>query len=238
MLAGGLHFGTNAAMKALKGSHLGHSLESAQFATGMRNALQGKKLHPVAKDVMQYGVGPESMVSMDAGSLLGKHLSTLSKAKQFKNLKKIRKAVGMTESIKNAPIVKDVVPGINRHLSGNTTLLDKIPTVPINHQTTKLQKALSLGLGAGAAAADPHSIVHMGINAIRKGVGESVKGQEFMKNQFMSGIKNKPLNPALSTIIDIAVSPAALDTRRIGEAAYKESQNPRLKNILNMLSGS
>lgn len=238
LLAGGLHFGTNAAMKALKNSHMGHSLESAQFATGMRNALQGKKLHPVAKDVMQYGIGPESMVSMDAGSLLGKHLSTLPKAKQFKNLKKIRKAVGMTESIKNAPIVKDIIPGINRHLSGNTTILDKIPTVPINHQTTKLQKALSLGLGAGAVAADPHSIVHMGINAIRKGVGESAKGQEFMKNQFMSGIKNKPLNPALSAITDIAVSPAALDTRRIGEAAYKESQNPRLKNILNMLSGS
>ena len=238
LLAGGLHFGTNAAMKALKNSHMGHSLESAQFATGMRNALQGKKLHPVAKDVMQYGIGPESMVSMDAGSLLGKHLSTLPKAKQFKSLKKIRKAVGMTEAVKNAPIVKDVIPGINRHLSGNTSLLDKIPTVPIDQSTTKLQKAISLGLGAGAVAADPHSIVHMGINALRKGIGESSKGKEFMKNQFMSGIKNKPLNPALSAITDIAISPAALDTRRIGEAAHKELQNPRLKNILSMLSGS
>ena len=238
LLAGGLHFGTNAAMKALKNSHMGHSLESAQFATGMRNALQGKKLHPVAKDVMQYGIGPESMVSMDAGSLLGKHLSALPKAKQFKSLKKIRKAVGMTEAVKNAPIVKDVIPGINRHLSGNTSLLDKIPTVPIDQSTTKLQKAISLGLGAGAVAADPHSIVHMGINALRKGIGESSKGKEFMKNQFMSGIKNKPLNPALSAITDIAISPAALDTRRIGEAAHKELQNPRLKNILSMLSGS
>ena len=238
LLAGGLHLGTNAAMKALKESHLGHSLESAQFATGMRNALQGKKLHPVAKDVMQYGIGPESMVSMDAGSLLGKHLSALPKAKQFKSLKKIRKAVSMTDAVKNAPIVKDVIPGINRHLSGNTSLLDKIPTVPINQPTTKLQKALSLGLGAGAVAADPHSIVHMGINALRKGIGESSKGKEFMKNQFMSGIKNKPLNPALSAITDIAISPAALDTRRIGEAAHKELQNPRLKNILSMLSGS
>lgn len=238
LLAGGLHLGTNAAMKALKNSHMGHSLESAQFATGMRNALQGKKLHPVAKDVMQYGIGPESMVSMDAGSLLGKHLSALPKAKQFKSLKKIRKAVGMTEAVKNAPIVKDVIPGINRHLSGNTSLLDKIPTVPIDQSTTKLQKAISLGLGAGAVAADPHSIVHMGINALRKGIGESSKGKEFMKNQFMSGIKNKPLNPALSAITDIAISPAALDTRRIGEAAHKELQNPRLKNILSMLSGS
>lgn len=238
LLAGGLHFGTNAAMKALKNSHMGHSLESAQFATGMRNALQGKKLHPVAKDVMQYGIGPESMVSMDAGSLLGKHLSALPKAKQFKSLKKIRKAVGMTEAVKNAPIVKDVIPGINRHLSGNTSLLDKIPTVPIDQSTTKLQKAISLGLGAGAVAADPHSIVHMGINALRKGIGESSKGKEFMKNQFISGIKNKPLNPALSAITDIAISPAALDTRRIGEAAHKELQNPRLKNILSMLSGS
>ena len=238
LLAGGLHLGTNAAMKALKESHLGHSLESAQFATGMRNALQGKKLHPVAKDVMQYGIGPESMVSMDAGSLLGKHLSALPKAKQFKSLKKIRKAVSMTDAVKNAPIVKDVIPGINRHLSGNTSLLDKIPTVPIDQSTTKLQKAISLGLGAGAVAADPHSIVHMGINALRKGIGESSKGKEFMKNQFMSGIKNKPLNPALSAITDIAISPAALDTRRIGEAAHKELQNQRLKNILSMLSGS
>lgn len=237
LLAGGLHLGTNAAMKALKESHLGHSLESAQFATGMRNALQGKKLHPVAKDVMQYGIGPESMVSMDAGSLLGKHLSALPKAKQFKSLKKIRKAVSMTDAVKNAPIIKDVIPGINRHLSGNTSLLDKIPTVPINQPTTKLQKALSLGLGAGVVAADPHSIVHMGINALRKGVGESTKGQEFMKNQFMAGIKNKPLNPTLSTLTDIAISPAALDTRRIGEATHKELQNPRIKDILSMLTG-
>lgn len=236
-LAGGLHLGANMAMKALKGTQTGHNLESSQFSTGLRNRLNNQKLNPVVKNVATYGVGPEALMSHDAGTMLGDQLAPLSKGRQFREMKKIRKGLAMTDSLRQAPIVKDVIPGINRTLENRTSVFDKLPKVPINQQPTRLQKALSFGLGAGAVALEPHSAVHMGINATRNAVGNSQMGQKFMKDQLIQGVQNKAPGKLMSTAMDLAISPAALDTRRIGLSAYNELQNPRLGRILKMMGG-
>lgn len=237
-LTGGLHMGANALMKGLRGSHLGHKIEAAQMATGLRHAVAGKTLNPIAKNIANYGIGPESMMSYQAGSALGETLQGAGKGKQYKYLKKLRKNVAMTDSLKGAPITKDIVPAVNRVLQNRTSLMDKIPTVDKGAKTTLLQRGVSAGLGALAISADPHSALHMGVNALRDQVSKSRMGETFAKKQFKDGLTKGAPSPLMSNISDILISPAAMDARRFASSTRDEALNPKAMRLLKSTMGS
>lgn len=237
-LTGGLHAGANAIMKGLRNSHVGHKIEAAQMATGMRHALTKKKLNPIVNNIATYGIGPESLVSYQAGNALGNQMTGLGKGGQYKYLKKLRKNMAMTNELKNAPMTKDIVPAVNRVLENRNSFMDKLPTVAHDAKPTVLQRAASTGIGAAAIAAEPHSAIHMGINAIRNRVGKSSLGTKFMKNQFVQGVRNGEASPLVSNASDLLISPAALDTQRLGAALTKETANPKALRLLKSTVGS
>jgi len=237
-LTGGLHAGANAIMKGLKGSHIGHKIEAAQMATGMRHAISKQKLNPVVNNIATYGIGPESLVSYQAGNALGNQMSGLGKGGQYKYLKKLRKNIAMTNEIKNAPVTKDIVPAVNRVLENKQSFMDKLPTVASDAKPTILQRAASVGLGGAAIAAEPHSAIHMGINAIRDRIGNSSLGTKFMKDQFVQGVQKGNASPLVSNATDLLISPAALDTQRLGAAITKETANPKAIRLLKSTVGT
>jgi hypothetical protein len=225
----GLHAGANAAFKA-HGALTGHSGEGPQFATGFRHGLEGQKLHPVASNVMTYGIGPESLVNYQLGQQLGQQTSGMSKGQTYRTLKKIRKNTAMTSDIQKAPLGRAVVPGINRILSDQRTWRDKVPTVARDAAPTLAQRAASGGLGAAAiAAAGPEAVVHMGLNAARKAVAGSDFGKKFMRTQATRGALQGPSEGIASTLKgwaqDLGVSPGSRYTRQLGEALHRETVN-------------
>lgn len=229
-LGAGLHVGANAAFKTLRSTHTGHQLEQSQFASGYQHALKGQKMNPVLRNVATYGVGPESVVHYDLGQALGKEMSGLSKGRRYRQLKKLRKSVALSPELQKAPMGKSLIgavdkiilpqkePGMISRMAGRV-----FKPVAANAKPTLGQKLVSGGLGAAAVAAEPHSAIHMGINATRKAIATSGPGRKFMKSQFMKGVRGEEAPGKLRQLAtDLVVSPAALDTRRLGTALHSE----------------
>jgi len=224
-LGAGLHMGSNALYKGfVRNTDRGRGFEAGQVATGYRHGLEGKKINPIARNVATYGVGPESLVNYDLGTELGKQLAPMGKGKRYRQLKKLRKNVAMSEHVRHAPMGESVVPAVNRILGNKQGFMDKIPTVAAGAAPTLGQRAVSAGIGAAAIAAEPHTAVHMGVNGIRNFVGRSKQGQTFMKEQFKQGLQHGNLSRPAQHAADLVISPAAFDTRRLGAAMRAEAQ--------------
>lgn len=223
MAAGaGLHMATNLGMKMLKGTKAGHKMESAMMAAGMRRGAQGKQLGHITRDIARYGVGPETLVPHEVGRRIGAESAKMSKGRRIKLLKKLRKNIASSPELREAPVTGPMVGAINRVLQGKKSLADKLPTVAEGAKRSKASRAASAALGAGAAIAEPHSALHMGLNVARAQTAKSKAGKRFLGKQLEKGLKGKKMNPALAAATDLAVSPGALDTRRLGLAARKE----------------
>jgi hypothetical protein len=218
-----MHVAANSGYKFLRSRKAGHRLEAGQVATGYRHALGNRNIHPVARNVATFGLGPESLVNYDLGQELGNSLKGMSKGKRYRQLKKLRKNVAMAPHTREAPMGRSVVPAVNRILSGQQGVMDKVKHVPANAPVTMAQKALSLGLGGAAIAAQPDTAIHMGINATRKMIGNSDQGKRFFRDQFAQGLDAGPISKAKELASDFLISPAALDTRRLGAAMSKDT---------------
>jgi hypothetical protein len=221
-LGAGAHLGANSAFKAFSNTGAGHRFEAGQLASGYDHALKGQKLNPIAQNIANYGVGPEALAHYNLGQGLGTQLADMGKGGRYRFLKKLRKNIAVTEHIKDAPIARAVVPGINRILDNNMGVMSKLPTVAAGSTPTLAQRGVSAALSAGAIAVAPDTAVHMGLNAIRSAVGNSAKGQDFMKKQFVEGAKGNMMNSAAGFAQDIAVSPGSRYPRMLGEAVAKE----------------
>ena len=133
---------------------------------------------------------------------------------------------------------------------------------------TAAQKWTPRALGAAAVAADPHAALHFGINQARVNTAESEMGQKFMWDQLRDGYKGTapinmqaareavktpagaadfanrlvtdPQHEAQKQMWDFAVSPAALDTRRLGEAARQSEAlgEPGARAIRSLLNNA
>jgi hypothetical protein len=226
-LGAGLHMGANTLYKHLvRNTHAGHDFEASQAATGYRHGLAGQEVNPVARNVVTYGVGPESMVNYDLGQQLGKQYGDMPKGKRYRQLKKLRKNVAMSKHVQHAPMGNVIVPAVNKILGDKTSVLDRIPTVAAGTNTLG-HRAASAALGVAAATQIPHAWMHMGINAGRNALGRSTYGKNFMQDQLADGMRDGPIHPAIGTATDYVVSPAALDTRRMGSALRAEGMLDR-----------
>lgn len=140
----------------------------------------------------------------------------------------MRKSVAMTSELKNAPMVSEVIPAVNRILDNKKGFMSKLPTVAAGAKQTLGQKLISGGLGAAAVTAMPDTAIHMGINATRNAVARSAPGQKFMREGVSKGFESGMPGRGAELAWDHTVSPAALDTRRVGAAVASEGQkNPQ-----------
>lgn len=274
----GMHAGLNAGMKALRHTNLGRGLEASQVATGLQHAFTGRQIRPGFQVAARYGIGPESLVNYDMGRALGGQLSEMSRGRQFRFLKKLRKNIagaGLTSSApvlgalpKDPALAKEIqairsmggnaasaarkaedVPiwgplsaGVDKYLSQGAhpapesalgRLTRRITTSPASDPGT-VGKAVAGVLGAGAVVAEPHLALHGAMTAGRNLLSKSRTGQRFMRNEAvlgaLEGSLGERLSPGISALSDLALSPAALDSRKamgaLGAKVREIGQNP------------
>jgi hypothetical protein len=229
LLGAGLHVGANALQKGFRNSQMGHNYEHDQIAKGYQHALEGRQINPVLKNIKTIGIGPESMLHYNIGHKLGTKMSRLPENARSLALNTMRNGVASSRHIQKAPLGNAVVGGIDRILSPKPQgmvgrLMGKVfPTVAAGSKPTIGHRLVSSGIGAATVAAAPHSAIHMGFNAARRGIATSEIGKGFMKSQFLKGVQGATAPSRLRQgLTDMLVSPAALDTRRLGTAIHSE----------------
>lgn len=218
-LGAGLHAGANAINKHFFSSPLS---QGSRLAAGLSHALEGRQMSPWARRLLQFGVGPEAMEHYGIGQALGQGMQGLSKGDQYRSLKKLRKLVATSPELSQAPVSGGLVPAINQVLGNSpNSVLARAPTVPLGAPERMIDKVVPGLAGAAALAAAPHAAVHLGINAARHGIAESAAGQKFMREGFRKGVGGALPSPMAQAAMDYGLSPAALDTQRLGYAARK-----------------
>jgi len=220
----GLHLAANAGYKLLRKTPMWHGIEENQLAAGFQHGRQGKQLHPLIRNVATYGLGPEFLAAYDMGHVAGANVQEVPREDVRKSVTQLKNVISAFPGSESTPVASGI-PGAAAQVTGSRRLSrwTRLPTVPTGTKSTPTQKAISLGLGATAAAIEPHTLLHMGINGVRNALARSSVGKNFMERQLKAGLNKGNLHPAISTATDFIVSPAALDTRRIG-AAIREGK--------------
>jgi len=245
-LGAGMHLGANALIKAFRRSDMGKRFQASQMASGFNHALEGRKVNPVARNIGTFLIGPESMVPYDVGHRLGRELAPMDYFARRNHLEEMRSAIENTKHVAHAPVVGEMPHAIERILGGQKGFMEKIPhTVDMDAAPTRGQQLLSAGAAAGAIAAAPDMAIHMGLNATRNGIGRSIfskfirekmpgfdrrfpqvskflDGRAFIKNNLRTGYYQGMPDMAEELAYDYGLSPAALDSRRVGHALRRE----------------
>jgi hypothetical protein len=192
------------------------------MAAGIRRGMAGKELGHVTKDVARFGVGPESLITHSAGVRIGKKLKDVPEHLREETLKQTIEGMKRTKHLKDAPIIGHAEGAARRVLGGKETWVDKLPSVAAGAQRDAGSRAASGALGAAALAVNPHTGLHFGLNFVRQQTVKSEMGKKFLKNQLRAGYMGEKMHKGKELATDIAVSPGALDARRVGAAARKE----------------
>ena len=216
LLAGGFgllsHLGSNLLVKGLHSKRFMQKARAGLFAQGISGGISGKP-QSLLHRMLQTNISPEVFVPEQAGRLLGSELATMSKGRQIRTLKKLRKATAMLPELQHTPVFEDVVGGINR------TLEKGVPKMGVPMEPSMLSKALPFALGPAAAlAGEPGALIHAGLNAGRQALAGSSAGKKYMQHGFTSGLKAPIQEGGRTRAIDALVSPAALNSQRIGSS--------------------
>lgn len=240
-IGGGLlgHLALNAGYKAFNKSSIGHRFESGQMASGFRQGVGGTKVHPNVRDAATLTVGPESLVNYDVGRSLGTQMAGYSKGQRYRQLKKLRKNVAMSDQIRQAPIGKHVVPAVNQVLAGKSGLMDRLPQVAASSQPTALQRAATVGVAGALGVASPEAGIHFGITSARRLLGGGKVGKAVRNRQLKKSLTDSPgaVSRLRSAATDMAVSPAFLDTYRLGQAVRADSLNIHTRRLVKSIAG-
>ena len=241
-LAGAVHVVPNIGMKAIKSTKAGHNALTGTFSAGVEMGRTGRKLHPNAQSLIEYGIGPETLVDYRLGRRLGEKLKDIPADRQERFLNKakgmgeahIRNAGGVAEDIEKVPILNT----LNNYIEGRGE--NKVKkglmrmSVPDDQPVTWKNKAGNLAMLGAAAAVEPHLLMQPAISATRKTVAQSNIGQKFIDNQFHKGRQGQKLSKAKEVGLDLALSPAALDPYRIGKFVSDKGSkelNDNLKDV-------
>jgi len=210
------HVGANAINKHFFSSAAG---QGGRLAAGLSHALAGKKMSPWAERMMRFGLGPESTMHYQMGQQLGNVVRQAPKARQAEILAQMRAHIGSLPELKNAPLSSAIHHGLDPSvLKKQESWLSKFPTVAHDAPERLRDKAIPLAAGAASMAAAPDLAIHYGINTIRDRLGHSQLGQTLMAHGLHQGVEGTTPSKLMKTLIDYGVSPAALDTHRLGLA--------------------
>lgn len=271
-LGAGSHVLANLAMKGAHGTKFLKGVRSRGLARGVREALEGAP-RGVRSRALETWVGPELTAPESLGRVLGQKLRDLPTGQRYRLLKKLRKQIAMTPELRGAPLIEDIVPGLNKALAS------ALPKPGVIREAGALAKAAPYAPVPLLAATEPAALVHAGINRLRLMAARSAPGKRFMSRGAQKGMSESPLgevlrgaertvasyhpsqaslkgarsavgesilpptNPlsaAKERTFDTLVSPAALNTRRLGRAMGELAARPggaqRLAKIHGALS--
>lgn len=255
--AAAFHVAPNIAMKAVKNTKAGHKALTQTFSAGVELGRSGKKLKHNVKDFLEYGVGPESLVEYHLGRKLGQHIQKMSPTEQDEFLTAFKQGtkdkIGSLSSeerkmLEKTPIINTLTHYADGKDNGKIKNALMKMSIPEDAPKKFRHHMMNAGALAGAGALDPHVLLQPAISGVRKMVGQSEVGKKFMKKNFEKGRDGKMMGKAARGIVDMAVSPSALDTMRIGDSFAKSrlSATPHLNsnspisqvdNIINEMLG-
>ena len=211
------------------------------MAKGIERGITGKA-QGWGSRVRETYLAPETVIPEHSGRLLGKDVGLLNPGRQYRALKKMRKAVGMTGDVKNAPGFEDVVGGINRVLWDPKKGAPRtLPKFGPEQRDTLLHKASPYVLAPfmGVTPGVNDGLVHMGVNRARIALGQSSFGKKFMRQSGVEGLTSPGgTSPLKETAWDYIVSPAARSTRRMGAAFASEAGTSTGRDNLRRLAGA
>jgi hypothetical protein len=212
------HMGTNLKFKYLReaakrgwpGKTVLHRVDRAQFAKGLREAVEGAPKGALTR-MGEVWSAPEIYAMQGAGRALGDRMRDMSAGRKKRILKKLRKRLAQVPGAKDDHHIKAVVGGLSRTLGEGA-----LKTGPKRKASILAKLAPVAGLPIGAI--DPALVVHGAVNSARLIAAKSPAGKQFFKDQAIRGAKeglmghNRTLKDLLA---EIAISPALNDSRAL-----------------------
>lgn len=237
-LAGAMHIAPNLSMKAVKSTEAGHRALAGTLAAGVKHGREGKMLQPNARALVEYGVGPETLVDYGIGRRLGKRLGKYedNPERQEVFLNRVKSKFNLNDLDDEGLKQLDKVPvlgSVNRFLKGDTNkkveaVMDRF-AVPEAATLTKGQKAGNLAMLGAAGAVDPHILMQPAFSAGRKQLAKSSIGKKMLEKNFDEGMKGKQISKGKERVIDTLVSPGVLDTHRVGNFLHNNADQKTLE---------
>lgn len=226
----GFHTTANAAQMAFRNSKPGLQYAEQQTAQGYQHAAQGKKINPALRAIKTTMVGPETMENYEVGHAAGMEAKNKLPAVPTKGLVLPKEYAGSAIGNTHAG---QAIPGAVNEMNNPTPqslygrARDKIfPPVDVNAEPTLAQRIIGKGIPTIASLLAPSMAPHFMVNRGRQMIANSTMGRNFMKNQFKKGFSGARAPSKLTqTMSDFLVSPAALDTRRAGQALQEDARS-------------
>lgn len=241
-----MHVAPNLAMKGVKSTQAGQNALAGTFSAGVEMGRTKRKMHPNLQSVLEYGVGPESTVDYNLGRKLGSRISDMEPERQERFLSK---AKGMFNShvtsrfgenadeVNKVPIINSVKHYFDGHGENKVKNLFVKTSVPEDQALTWKNKLGNVGALGLAGAVDPHLLLQPALSGARKQLAKSELGAKVFEKNFKAGHEGKPLSKLKETAIDMTISPAVLDSYRIGKAMNKhlpDEANAAFKEQVNV----
>lgn len=245
---GAMHIAPNAVMKGVKSTKIGQHALAGTFSAGLDHGMNGMKLQPNFKNFFQYGMGPESLADYHLGRKLGQRVAektaymTPEQRARF-----IAKAKGMAqahinsfdnpEEVDKIPMLNSVKHYVEGHGENKVKGLFNRVAVPDEQQKHIGNWAGDAGMLMAAGAANPHLLIQPGLSYIRKKLATSPIGQKTFEKGFNNGQAGKTLNKAQEFATDMLVSPAVLDSYRMGKGMHENltpEQNEAFRQNVNV----
>lgn len=220
------HFAPNLAMKAIKKTKKGQEVLSATFSAGIELGRKGKKLHSGLKHIMTYGLGPETLVEYELGLKIGRELSRLSHDEQEIYLSEVKLEILATlktfsndekETLMKTPVMNTMVDYAEGRINLTAQQLFTTFAQDSNVKTSKKTTAILFMILGLLTALNAHILCQPVICLVRKKLAGSKFGKKFMKKNFDKGLHGEILPKYQRAIIDLTISPSALDTMRLGK---------------------
>lgn len=214
-----VHIIPNLLMKVVKVTSVGHKILTAFFQLG----LEGKELSKLTLDLMNYVVGPESLVEYHLGRKLRFKLSNEAidiniAIDSFKSTLKnglVDFDQDELKLAKDTPFMSTLVIFANEDISKYVSIIEKI-CVRENSKRTFINLTVYTILILIALVVDPIAMLQPVICVIRKKIGTSAFGKKVLKNNFNKGFKGNNFGRLYGLFIDLFIAPSVLDTQRLG----------------------
>lgn len=243
-----MHVAPNAVMKGVKSTKIGQHALAGTFSAGFDGGMNGMKLQHNFKNFVQYGMGPETLADYHLGSSLGQRVKnkTLNMTPEQKE-RFMNKAKGMAmahinnnfdpKEVDRIPMLNSVKHYIEGHGENKVKGLFTKMQVPEDQKTSLLNRAGDVGMLAGAGAVNHHLLIQPGLSFARKKLATSPIGQKVFEKGFNSGQEGNQIGKAREYATDMLVSPAALDSYRIGKGMHQNltpEQNEAFRQNVNI----
>lgn len=243
-----MHIAPNAVMKGVKSTKVGQHALAGTFSAGFDAGQNGMKLQPNFKNVMQYGIGPESLADYHLGRSLGQRVAQKTEGMSPERQERfMAKAKGMAqahinsfenpEEVDKIPMLNSVKHYIEGHGENKVKAVFNKMSVPDEQAVNWKNRLGDIGMLGSAYAINPHLLIQPGLSLARKKLATSPLGQKTFEAGFNNGQNGKQISKPKELATDLLISPAVLDSYRMGKGMSESltpEQNEMFKQNINV----